>query len=354
MAERGPGAGPIKVLIVDDSAVMRQALTSRLHASAGIEVIAAVPDPIFAMRRMNQSWPDVVLLDLEMPRMDGLTFLKKIMAIRPTPVVICSALTERGARTAMTALAAGAVAVIAKPATGLRGFVEDSSDDIVTAVRAAAAGRVRRPDTATRPAVPPPVPHRPGTPPGAAGPVVAIGASTGGTQALETVLTALPRVDFGIVVVQHMPAVFTNAFAARLDPMCQVTVKEAADGDPVRAGHVLVAPGGRHMELRNSDGRYRVRISDGPPVNRHRPSVDVLFRSVAEAAGPGALGIIMTGMGDDGARGLLEMRRRGALSIAQDEATCAVYGMPGSAVALGAVDREVPLPSIAEVIRQHG
>jgi two-component system chemotaxis response regulator CheB len=351
----------IGVLIVDDSAVVRQVLSARLRESPGIEVTGAVSDPIFAMDHMNKAWPDVVVLDLEMPRMDGLTFLKKIMTVRPTPVVICSTLTQHNANKSLEALAAGAVAVIGKPETGLKRFIEDDTADIVAAVRAAAAAGRRR----TPKAVPAmagaasvsravPVPSSPARPATSQDRLVAIGTSTGGTQALEKVLPALQPGGTGVVVVQHMPEKFTAAFAARLDTMCRVRVLEAQDGDPVVPGHVLIAPGGRHLEVVKRDNRYRVRVFDGPPVNRHRPSVDVLFRSVAKAAGPAALGVIMTGMGDDGARGLLEMRNAGAFTVAQDEATCVVHGMPREAVALGGVDREAPLPQIAEVINQHG
>lgn len=359
--------GPIKVLIVDDSAVVRQVLTARLSSRPGIEVMGAASDPIFAMDQMKRAWPDVVVLDIEMPRMDGLTFLRRIMSTRPTPVVICSTLTQSSAATTMEALAAGAVSVIAKPTMGLKKFIEDDAGDIVSAVKAAAAGNLRRLGAVTRSLA---ASDRAAASGGGAAVtanhavtagrflatdrVVVIGASTGGTQALEAVLTALPRVSPGIVVVQHMPERFTTAFAARLDPMCQVEVKEAVEGDQVLAGRVLVAPGGRHVELYHDGGRPRVRVFDGPPVNRHRPSVDVLFRSAARVAGRSAVGIIMTGMGDDGARGLLEMHQAGALTVAQDEATCVVYGMPNAAVLLGAVDREVALSSIAEVIRQNG
>jgi two-component system chemotaxis response regulator CheB len=348
----------IGVLIVDDSAVVRQVLSASLRGHPGIDVMGAVADPIFAMDYMNKAWPDVVVLDIEMPRMDGLTFLRKIMEVRPTPVVICSTLSRRNAETSMEALAAGAVSVIAKPETGLKKFIEDESADIVAAVRAAAAaGRARkhRPAPAHRPVpLTPPSAPRARSLATAEERLIAIGTSTGGTQALEKVLPALSPGRPGVVVVQHMPEKFTAAFAARLDSMCRVRVQEAQDGDPVLPGHVLVAPGGRHLEVIRMDTRFRVRVFDGPPVNRHRPSVDVLFRSVAKAAGPDAVGVIMTGMGDDGARGLLEMRRAGAFTVAQDEATCVVYGMPREAVALGAADREAPLSQIAEVIHQHG
>ena len=360
-------AGRVGVLIVDDSAVVRQVLSARLSSSRDIEVMGAAADPIFAMRQMNRAWPDVVVLDIEMPRMDGITFLKKIMAVRPTPVVICSTLTQRGMATAVDALAAGAVSIVPKPTTGLKKFIEDDSGDIISAVRAAAAGNSRGLRTMTRtlasprpaPAFPPAQQsHAPSHQPHALSTttdrVIAIGTSTGGTQALEAVLTALPRTTPGLVIVQHMPERFTAAFASRLDSVCDVEVKEAANGDRVHVGRALVAPGGRHMEIRRDGAQYRVRVFDGPPVNRHRPSVDVLFRSVAKMAARNALGIIMTGMGDDGARGLLEMHRAGAYTVAQDEATCVVYGMPKEAVHLGAVDREAPLTAIAEVIRHYG
>ncbi|MER7008833.1 chemotaxis response regulator protein-glutamate methylesterase [Dactylosporangium sp. NPDC000555] len=342
----------IRTLIVDDSAVVRQVLSARLGAEPGIEVIGVAADPIFAMKLMNRTWPDVIVLDIEMPRMDGLTFVKQVMSIRPTPIVVCSTLVGRSARTSLDALAAGAVTAVAKPESGLKRYLEDDGGGIVPAVRAAAAGRARR---AERPASRLPEPDRPPRPAGSAERrVVAIGTSTGGTQALERVLTALPAGVPGLVVVQHMPERFTAAFAGRMNELCAAEVREAADGDRVRGGLVLVAPGGRHLELLPDGPGYRVRVFDGPPVNRHRPSVDVLFRSVAKAAGRHALGIIMTGMGDDGARGLLEMRRAGAATVAQDEATCVVHGMPKEAVLIGAVEREVPLPAIAEVIRNHG
>ena len=356
----------VGVLIVDDSAVVRQVLSARLGSSEDIEVLGTAADPIFAMRQMNRAWPDVVVLDIEMPRMDGITFLKKIMAVRPTPVVICSTLTQRGMATAMDALAAGAVSIVPKPTTGLKKFIEDDSGDIVSAVRAAAAGNSNRWRAVTRTlASTPPRPapafaSRPGSEvhthalSTTTDRVVAIGTSTGGTQALEVVLVALPRTCPGLVIVQHMPERFTAAFAGRLDSLCELEVKEAMDGDRVHIGRALIAPGGRHMELRRDGAQYRVRVFDGPPVNRHRPSVDVLFRSVAKTAARNALGIIMTGMGDDGARGLLEMHRAGAYTVAQDEETCVVHGMPKEAVRLGGTDREVPLTTISEVIRQYG
>ncbi len=349
----------IKVMIVDDSAVVRQVLTGALQ-QAGIEVIGVAADPIFAMDKMAKQWPDVVVLDVEMPRMDGITFLKKIMAERPTPVVICSTLTEKGAETTMQALAAGAVSIITKPKAGLKNYLQDASNDLISTVKAAAVANVKRLITPTPTKFTPPkkltadaiLPASTGAMAQTTETVVAMGTSTGGTQALEAVLTALPRVSPGIVVVQHMPEKFTEQFAKRLDGLCQVEVREARHGDRVLPGRVLIAPGGRHMLLKRNGAQYHVDIIDGPPVSRHRPSVDVLFRSVAKFAGKNALGIIMTGMGDDGARGLLEMKQAGASTIAQDEASCVVYGMPKEAVKLGAADRVIPLSSIPAAIME--
>ena len=343
----------IKVLIVDDSAVVRQVLTAVLAQAPGIEVIGAASDPIFAIERMRTQWPDVIVLDVEMPRMDGITFLKKIMAERPTPVVICSTLTEKGAETTMQALAAGAASIIPKPKMGLKQFLQDSAEDLVSAVRAAAQANVRRllptanmQPVATKLSADAILPVSGQAMAETTDRVIAIGTSTGGTQALEMVLTALPRVCPGIVIVQHMPAEFTEAFANRLNGLCRLEVREARSGDRVMPGLALIAPGGRHMLLKRSGAQYRVDVIDGPLVNRHRPSVDVLFRSVAKCAGKNALGIIMTGMGDDGAHGLKELHDLGARTLAQDEATCVVYGMPKEAVKLGAVDRVLPLGEI--------
>jgi two-component system, chemotaxis family, protein-glutamate methylesterase/glutaminase len=348
----------ITVLIVDDSAVVRQVMTEVLGSAPDIEVIGTASDPIFAMEKMKRQWPDVIVLDVEMPRMDGITFLKKLMAERPTPVVICSTLTEKGAETTMQALAAGAVGIAAKPKIGLRQHLQDASDDLTHMVKVAARANLKRlhasvPQSAapklSADAILPQTTHSMAR---TTDMVVAIGTSTGGTQALEAVLTALPRVCPGIVVVQHMPEKFTEAFARRLDSVSQVEVKEAQSGDRVVPGRVLIAPGGRHMLLKRSGAQYYVDIVDGPPVSRHRPSVDVLFRSVAQCAGRNALGIIMTGMGDDGANGLLEMRQAGAHTLAQDEDSCVVYGMPKEAVKRGAVVRTVSLGAIADEILQ--
>jgi len=353
----------IKVMVVDDSAVVRQVVSGLLDAAPDMTVIAAVADPLLAIERLKQQWPDVIVLDVEMPRMDGITFLRRIMQERPTPVVICSTLTEKGAKTTLEALAAGAVSIITKPKLGLKQFLNDSSDDLVTTVRGAAQANVKR--LAPKAEVPlPPAPPKNTADiilaPGAGKAmtqtterVVAIGTSTGGTQALEEVLTALPRVSPGIVIVQHMPEKFTAAFAGRLNGICQIEVKEAETNDRVIPGRALIAPGGRHILLKRSGAQYFVEVIDGPLVNRHRPSVDVMFRSVAKTAGANALGVIMTGMGDDGAAGLLEMRTAGARTVAQDEQSCVVFGMPKEAIKRGGVERTLPLGAIAqEILRQ--
>jgi two-component system chemotaxis response regulator CheB len=355
----------IKVMLVDDSAVVRQVLSALLSKDSAIEVIAAASDPIFAMDKMNSNWPDVIVLDVEMPRMDGITFLKQIMSIRPTPVIICSTLTEKGAATSMQALAAGAVAIVTKPKAGLKNFLEIDAGDIVQAVKAAAGANLRPiRNMATAALAPTKIKIDEVMPALNASlntamavttdKLVAIGTSTGGTQALEVVLTKLSRTAPGIVIVQHMPEKFTEAFADRLNKICEMEVLEAKNGDRVIPGRALVAPGGRHMQVKRSGAQYHVEILDAPPVNRHRPSVDVLFRSVAKCAGKNALGIIMTGMGDDGALGLRDMHDAGAETIAQDEKTCVVYGMPKEAVKLGAVDKIVPLDTIYSLIEAYG
>jgi two-component system chemotaxis response regulator CheB len=351
----------IRVLIVDDSAVIRQVVTQLLAADPGIEVIGSAADPLIAIERMKKEWPDVMVMDVEMPRMDGITFLRKIMAERPTPVIICSTLTEKGAQTTIEAMSAGAVAIITKPKLGVKQFLNDASSDLVAAVKSAAAVNPRR--LAPRPA-PKAVPGKNTADvilPAATRHigktterVVVIGTSTGGTQALEYVLSALPEVVPGIVIVQHMPEKFTEAFAQRLNGICPMEVKEAANNDRVLPGRALIAPGGRHMLLKLSGARYHVEVTDGPLVNRHRPSVDVLFRSAAQSAGANALGIIMTGMGDDGARGLKEMYEAGARTIAQDEESCVVFGMPKEAIKHGGVQTIVSLDEIPELIIRYG
>ncbi|EJM98199.1 chemotaxis response regulator protein-glutamate methylesterase [Herbaspirillum sp. YR522] len=369
----------IGVLVVDDSSVVRQLMHELLAASGDIEVIATASDPIFAMRKMRQRWPDVIVLDIQMPRMDGITFLKQIMAIRPTPVIICSSLTEAGAAVTAEALAAGAVSIISKPALGVRDFLHDSFDDLANAIRAAAAARIGRMNAAApaeqaAPLTPAPVPPalaNQGQPrhtadvvlaaPGAVDAfhpttrhIVAIGASTGGPQALEAVLSGLTPQCPGVVVVQHMPERFTRSFAERLDTISPVEVKEAQHLDRVLPGRVLIAPGGMHLMVRRDGSQYYVEVVNGPLVSRHKPSVDVLFRSVAKSAGSNAVGIIMTGMGDDGARGLKEMAERGAATYAQDERSSVVFGMPKEAIQLGGVGDVISLANISAVIENYG
>jgi two-component system chemotaxis response regulator CheB len=351
---------PIKVMIVDDSAVVRQILSDELSRQPGIAVLGTAPDPVFALEKMNAQWPDVVVLDVEMPRMDGVSFLQKIMATRPTPVIICSSLAGEGTEVALRALSSGAFAIVEKPKIGVRDFLRDRSEHLVSVVRAAAGARMDR--VRGRPLEVPDVPRPKLTadeilaaPSGnlmvpMTEQFAALGCSTGGTQALEEVLTALPRTSPGIVVVQHMPEQFTKGFAQRLDKLSQIEVKEAADGDRVLPGRALIAPGGRHLLVVRNGAQYRVEVKDGPLVSRHKPSVDVLFRSVAKSAGANATGFIMTGMGDDGARGLKEMRDAGAATYAQDEATCVVFGMPKEAIKLGAAEHVIPLDRIPSVL----
>ena len=351
----------ITVMIVDDSAVVRQVLTEILNHEPGIKVLGSAADPLYAFGKMQRQWPDVIVSDVEMPRMDGVSFVRKVMSEHPTPIVVCSSLTEKGAEVTMEVLAAGAVCIVTKPKRGVKKFLEDASTNLVDAVKAAACAKVGRMKAMASVPV-----HQAGpklsadavlAPPATGDAlartterVIAIGTSTGGTQALEVVLTALPRTSPGIVIVQHMPEKFTAAFAARLNSVCQIEVREAQNNDRVVPGLALIAPGGKHMVFKRSGAQYHVEVVDGPLVNRHRPSVDVLFRSVAKSAGKNALGIIMTGMGDDGALGLKEMRNIGAHTIGQDEATCVVYGMPAIARQRGAVEREVPLQNIAKEI----
>ena len=356
-------AAKIKVVIVDDSAVVRQVNRETLEAEPDIEVIGAFVDPLFALERMKTNWPDVIVTDIEMPRMDGITFLRKIMAERPTPTVVCSSLAEVGAATTMEALAAGALSIITKPKMGVKQFLQESGDDIVSAVRAAARANMRRVRSSAAGVVGPSLSADAMIAAKAASSmamaattekIIAIGTSTGGTQALEAVLTKLPAVTTGIVIVQHMPEKFTAMFAERLNSLCAMEVLEAKDGDRVVSGRALIAPGGRHMLLKRSGAQYYVEVKDGPLVNRHKPSVDVLFRSVAQVAGSNALGIIMTGMGDDGARGMKEMHDAGAQTVAEDESTCIVFGMPAEAIKMGGVDRIVPLDRIPAEITRYG
>jgi two-component system chemotaxis response regulator CheB len=346
-------ARQIKVLIVDDSAVVRQTLTDALQSDPMISVMGAARDPYVAAEIIAREVPDVIILDVEMPRMDGITFLHKIMSQHPIPVVMCSTLTEKGAETTLKALEYGAVDIIQKPKLGTKQFLEESKIRICDSVKAAARVSVKKVSPVPRQVekkltadvmLPPPSTGAMMT---TTERVVAVGASTGGTEALRVFLEALPGDCSGIVIVQHMPEGFTRAFSERLNGICRIRVKEAETGDSVLRGQALIAPGNRHMMLKRSGARYYVEIKDGPLVCRHRPSVDVLFRSTARYAGKNAVGIIMTGMGDDGARGMREMKEAGAHTIAQDEQSCVVFGMPKEAVQMGGVDKVMPLDKIA-------
>ena len=354
------GSRKVRVMIVDDSPSVRMALAGIFEADPRLEVIAMASDPYVAAQRMAKELPDVLFLDIEMPRMDGLTFLRKIMAQRPIPTVICSTIAAEGSAVFLQALDLGAVEVVAKPtansAAGLREQGRQLCDIACTAARAPLRGR-RAPPPAVD--VPPKLsadavlPPRPPRPVPKTAPLVCIGASTGGTEAIGHVLGGLHECP-AIVIVQHMPENFTAAFARRLDSQCHIAVKEAEDGDPVIAGRALLAPGARHLAIVRVGTGYKVRVFDGPAVSRHRPSVDVLFRSAAQQAGANALGILLTGMGGDGAAGLLEMREAGARTIAQDEASCVVFGMPKEAIELGAAEKIAPLRAMPAEIGAFG
>ncbi len=337
----------IKVLVVDDSAVVRKIISDQLSKEPDIEVVGTAPDPYVARDKIVKLRPHVVTLDIEMPRMDGLTFLKKLMKYFPLPVVILSSLTPAGSQTALEALAAGAVEVLSKPGSSFS--VADMSELLAEKVRAASRARIKPPSS---PPAQADIPSKPLSYNRAMSEttlkVVAIGASTGGTEAIKQVLTLLPPTAPGIVIVQHMPPNFTTAFAERLNSICHIQVREARDGDSVLPGLALIAPGNFHMLLRRSGARYYVEVKDGPRVHHQRPAVDVLFRSTAKYAGRNAVGILLTGMGADGAQGLLEMKQAGASTIAQDEQSCVVYGMPKEAVKIGAVDEVVPLDKIGQ------
>ncbi|MFO0752219.1 MAG: chemotaxis response regulator protein-glutamate methylesterase [Thermodesulfovibrionales bacterium] len=343
----------IRVLIVDDSAVVRQTLADVLSSDREIEVMGAAADPYAAAEKIRIEVPDVITLDVEMPRMDGITFLQKIMSQHPIPVVICSSLAIEGSDTALRALEYGAVEIIQKPRLGTKQFLEESRVLVCDTVKAAALARVKR--IGERPHGPAPkltadaviVKTVTKAMVQTTEKVIVVGASTGGTEALRSFLEDMPSDSPGIVIVQHMPEHFTAAFARRLDSICRISIKEAESNDSVIRGRALIAPGNRHMLLKRSGARYYVEIKDGPLVSRHRPSVDVLFRSASQYAGRNAVGIIMTGMGDDGARGLLEMKQAGAVTFAQDEETCVVFGMPKEAIKRNAVDRVLPLGALA-------
>ncbi len=344
----------IRVLIVDDSALVRMTLADVLASDPDIEIMDTAADPYVAARKMRSEVPDVITLDIEMPRMDGITFLQKLMSQHPVPVVICSSLAEERSETVLKALEYGAVDIIQKPAMGTKQFLEESKITICDIIKAAAKSQLRKlsPKRKVEPKL--------SADAVLAGPtkamlkttekIVAIGASTGGTEALRIFLEALPMDAPGMVIVQHMPENFTRAFAMRLNNLCQVSVKEAANKDTVLRGKILIAPGNEHMMLKRSGARYYVEIKSGPLVSRHRPSVDVLFRSAARYAGKNAVGVIMTGMGDDGAKGMLEMKEAGSRTIAQDEASCVVFGMPNEAIKLGGADMVLPLEKIVGAV----
>jgi two-component system, chemotaxis family, protein-glutamate methylesterase/glutaminase len=338
----------IKVLIVDDSAIVRKIFTEVLSREADLEVVGTAPDPYVARDRIVQARPDVITLDVEMPRMDGLTFLKKIMHYHPLPVIIVSSLTPRGSKMALQALELGAVEVLGKPDGAFS--VGDLGTELVDKVRAAAHIRFS-PKRSADPA-PPPSPARVAPLAQTTDKIIAIGASTGGTEAIKEILVRLPQNTPGLVIVQHMPPKFTSAFAERLNQQCALEVKEAQDGDSVVTGRALIAPGNYHMLLKRSGARYFVQVKNGPPVHHQRPSVDVLFNSAALSGGANVIGVILTGMGADGAEGLLAMKERGAYTIAQDEASCVVFGMPKEAIKRGATQKILPLTRIPEELRR--
>lgn len=338
---------PIHVLVVDDSAVVRQVIQSVLSQETGISVTVAA-DPLIAMQKMKQRRPNVILLDLEMPRMDGLTFLGKIMSEDPIPTLICSGVAARGTEMALRALDQGAVGIVTKPKIGVHNFLHESALVLIDMVWSAAKARAKpRVSPGQLPVRAPLRVHAAAWPASGRERIIAIGASTGGTEALVEILAEVPANAPGIVVVQHMPEHFTAAFAKRLNQICQIEVKEGVDGDLIKPGRAIIARGNRHLTVHRRGISYEIQVKDGPLVSRHRPSVNLLFNSVATAAGPNAVGVILTGMGNDGASGLLEMKRAGARTIAQDENSCVVFGMPKEAIANGSVDFVLPLENIS-------
>lgn len=346
----------IRVLIVDDSALVRQTLSELLSSDPDIEIMGTATDPLMAVNKIKDEIPDVITLDVEMPNMDGITFLQKIMSQHPIPIVICSSLTSDGSATALKALEYGAVEIITKPRLGTKQFLEESRIHLCDVVKAAASVNIRK-YTSRKIEVEPKLSadvimakYTSKAMLQTTEKVVVVGASTGGTEALRIFLESFPLDSPGIVIVQHMPENFTTAFAKRLDSICRISVKEAENNDTVIRGRALIAPGNHHLLLKRSGARYYVEIKDGPLVSRHRPSVDVLFRSSARYAGRNAVGVIMTGMGDDGAKGMFELKEAGAYTIAQDEKTCVVYGMPHEAVKLGGVNKVLPLGNIAGAV----
>ncbi|MGZ8266640.1 MAG: protein-glutamate methylesterase/protein-glutamine glutaminase [Burkholderiales bacterium] len=341
----------IRVLIVDDSALVRSLLTEIINEEPGMRAIGAAPDPLVAREMIRNLDPDVITLDIEMPRMDGLDFLEKLMRLRPMPVLMISTLTERGSDATLRALELGAVDFIPKPRIGIASGIREYSAQITEKIRVAAAARPRR---ASAPAKAEAAPlHTAPLRIGSTEKVIVIGASTGGTEAIKDVLVQLPFDAPAVLVTQHMPEAFTRSFAARLDSLCRITVKEAESGERVLPGHAYIAPGHSHLLLKRSGANYITHLSQSEPVNRHRPSVDVLFRSAAECAAKNAIAIILTGMGKDGAAGMLELHRAGAHTYAQDEHSCVVFGMPKEAIALGAADEVLPLQDIPRAVIAH-
>ncbi|MBY5928728.1 chemotaxis response regulator protein-glutamate methylesterase [Halomonas sp. DP8Y7-1] len=339
--ESGLSAPKIKVLCVDDSALIRNLLKEIIQSQPDMEVVAVAPDPLVARDLIKRHDPDVLTLDVEMPRMDGLDFLERLMRLRPMPVLMVSSLTQAGSDITLRALELGALDFVAKPTLGIRDGMLDYANDIADKIRAAARSRPRQ----TKPREAPP--QRLSAPIIGSEKLVAIGASTGGTEAIRQVLEPLPAASPAIIITQHMPGGFTRSFAERLDRLCQIAVKEASDGERLLPGHAYIAPGDHHLELARSGANYIARLHAGPPVNRHRPSVDVMFDSVARLAGANAVGVLLTGMGKDGAAGLLRMREAGAKTLAQDEASCVVFGMPREAIALGGATEVIALPDVA-------
>ncbi|MCB1142048.1 MAG: chemotaxis response regulator protein-glutamate methylesterase [Leptospiraceae bacterium] len=353
----------INVVVVDDSALVRQVLTEIIKSDMELNLLYTASDPIFAFDKMKSQWPDVIILDVEMPRMDGITFLKKIMAEKPTPIIICSTLTIENSETTMQALSSGAVEIITKPQVGLKNFLTDSANRLLDAVKAASRSNLSQVAKISSANASRSKPLSEDilkikassslSPLTTTDKIVAIGTSTGGTIALEFILTKLEPNCPGIVIVQHMPEKFTKAFADRLNSISKIEIKEAQSGDRVTPGRALIAPGNFHMALKRSGAQYFVDIQDGPLVSRHRPSVDVLFRSVAKNAGRNALGIIMTGMGDDGASGMKDMHDNGIFTYAQNEESCVVFGMPKEAIKRGGVDRVVDLNEIPNIVQNY-
>jgi two-component system chemotaxis response regulator CheB len=340
----------IRVFVIDDSALIRAVLTEIVNSQPDMSVVGSAGDPYQARERMRELEVDVVTLDVEMPRMDGIEFLEKLMRLRPTPVLMVSTLTEKGADVTMRALELGAVDFVTKPKLGVGQGMREATEEIAGKIRTVAKARVRKLEASPSASQAAPLQwnNRLGTEK-----LIAIGSSTGGTEAVREVLQQLPADSPAILITQHMPPGFTKSFATRLDGLCKLAVSEARDGERVLPGHAYIAPGGRHMAIKRSGASYSIVLSDEEPVNRHKPSVEVLFRSVAAAAGPNAAGIMLTGMGKDGAVGMLEMRKAGAFNIAQDEATCVVFGMPREAIAVGAVHEVLALPHIARRVLDH-